>query len=419
MAPKAETGDLFTPAPVPVAALDDAQRLACLRLIRSENVGPVTFRELINHFGGATRALAALPELARRAGGKRTISICPSAKAEAELEAAARHGARPLFTIEPGYPAALAHLAVPPPLIYVKGRLELLDRDAVAMVGSRNASAAGVALARQLAAHVGEAGYVVASGLARGIDSAVHAGSLPTGTVAVLAGGIDTVYPPENAELQARIGKEGCLVTEQPPGFPARGNDFRRRNRIISGLSLGVVVIEAARRSGSLITAHAATDQGREVMAVPGHPLDPRSEGPNHLLKQPGVTMVTSAADILEVLAPMRRRLHPRVGLREASAQVRDPVPDQPAQREAAPIAERAAAPVPASLSDSHPGHAAEAILAVLSPSPCTLDDAARAAGVGARAARVAVLELALAGMVEMHGGQLISLRPPSIPADG
>lgn len=401
--------DLFIPAPLPVAALDDAGRLACLRLIRSENVGPVTFRELINHYGGAAQALEALPEIARRAGRRRPIAICPLARAEGELQAAARLGARPLFTIEPGYPAALAHLPVPPPLLYVKGRVELLQRDAVAVVGSRNASAAGMAMARLIAARVGEAGYVIVSGLARGIDGAAHEAALTTGTVAVLAGGIDFVYPPENASLQTRLGEEGCVVTEMPPGFQPRGQDFPRRNRIISGLSLGVVVIEAARRSGSLITAHAAAEQGREVMAVPGHPLDPRSEGPNSLLKKPGVTMVTSPADVLEVLEPMRGRGRhgaAAAALAEAAGATGDH------QSVAGPAMARQQGsgddgPAPGASTDP-----AEAILAVLGPMPMPIDEVARAAGLSARLARVAILELALSGEVERHGWQLVSRKP-------
>ena len=414
MGPKDRSGDLFTPAPLPVAALDDAQRLACLRLIRSENVGPVTFRELINHYGGAAQALDALPEIARRAGRGRPIAICPAARAEAEIEAAARLGARPVFTIEPGYPAALAHLPVPPPLLYVKGRLELLQRDAVAIVGSRNASAAGVSMGRLIASRVGAAGYVIVSGLARGIDAAAHEASLQTGTIAVLAGGIDFVYPPENAALQARIGVEGVIVAEMPPGFQPRGQDFPRRNRIVSGLSLGVVVIEAARRSGSLITAQTAADQGREVMAVPGHPLDPRSEGPNALLRQPGVTMVTSPADVLEVLAPIRGKGPQgaaREALEEAAAAIAEPADSPPLRRETTVRIGPAGVPPPVTAAEPHDVNAA--MLAVLGPAPATLDDAARAAGLSARAARVAVFELALAGLVEMHGGQLVSLKTP------
>jgi DNA processing protein len=387
-------------------------------LIRSENVGPVTFRELVNHYGGAQQALAALPEIARRSGRRRPLAICPEARAVAELEAAGRCGAVPLFTIEPGYPAALAHLAAPPPLIYAKGRLELLQRDALALVGARNASAAGMAMTRLLAARCGEAGYVVVSGLARGIDAAAHEAALSTGTIAVLAGGVDFIYPPENAGLQARLGEEGCLVSEMPPGFQPRGQDFPRRNRIISGLSLGVVVIEAARRSGSLITAHAAAEQGREVMAVPGHPLDPRSEGPNMLLKKPGVTLVTSAADVLEVLAPIRGRggrSAARMAL-EAAALTDDDgaLPSGAAGNDggAAALAALAATAgeVPPVL-HSEVASVAEAVLAVLGPAPATLDEVARATGFAVRDVRVALLELSLAGRVEQHGGQLVSLR--------
>src|SRR6185503_11142179 len=266
----------LTPAPLPQAPLDAAQRLACLRLIRSDNVGPVTFRELINHFGGAEPALAALPELSRR-GGRQSIRICPVAQAKAELDAADRIGARPLFTVEPGYPPALAEIEAPPPLLYVKGDIGLLARPMVAIVGARNGSAAGQKLARMFASRIGRAGYVIASGLARGIDAAAHEAALEGGTVAVLAGGLDNVYPPENADLQRRIGERGCLISEMPPGFVPRAQDFPRRNRIISGISLGIVVVEAARRSGTLITARAAADQGRLVFAVPGHPLDPRA----------------------------------------------------------------------------------------------------------------------------------------------
>jgi len=409
------------PAPLPVAALDDAGRLACLRLIRSENVGPVTFRELINHYGGAHEALAALPEIAQRAGRRRPLRICPAARAEAELIAAQKLDALPLFTIEPGYPAALAHLSVPPPLIYVKGRRELLQQDAVAVVGARNASAAGLAMARLLAKRCGEAGYVVVSGLARGIDGAAHEATLATGTIAVLAGGIDFVYPPENAALQARLGEEGCLVTEMPPGFQPRGQDFPRRNRIISGLSLGVVVIEAARRSGSLITAHAAAEQGREVMAVPGHPLDARSEGPNSLLKKPGVTMITSAADILEVLEPMRGRVGSAgadIAREEAAVWPRDsaettiPVADEEKPAEASRIQAAQGSASPAPRPAVSQVDATEAVLAVLGPAPATLDEVARATGLGVRDVRVALLELSLAGRVEQHGGQLVSARP-------
>ena len=274
MAADPEQRTRLTPAPLPQATLDHEQRLACLRLIRSEQVGPVTFRELINHCGGAKEALAALPDLSRRGGRQQPIRVCPRDKAEAELDAARAAGARPLFTIEPGYPPALAALDSPPPLLYAKGNTAHLARPMFAIVGARNGSAAGQKIARQFASGIGRAGFVIASGLARGIDAAAHEAALDSGTVAVVAGGVDVVYPPENARLQGEIGERGCVVSENPPGFVPRGKDFPRRNRIISGLSLGVLVVEAARRSGTLITARMAGEQGRDVFAVPGHPLD-------------------------------------------------------------------------------------------------------------------------------------------------
>lgn len=303
MAKRADPG-LFSAAPLPVAELDDRQRLACLRLIRSENVGPVTFRSLINHYGGAEEALAALPELARRGGRSRSIRICSEDAAMAELEAAQHAGARTVFTIEPSFPQLLVELTAPPPMIYVKGDATLLNRRTIAIVGSRQASAAGIEITRQLARDLGEKGLVIVSGLARGIDYTAHRATLSTGTVAVLAGGVDVCYPPEHAGLFAEIGERGCLVSEMPPGFSPRGTDFPRRNRIIAGIVLGVVVVEAAVRSGSLITARLAAEAGREVMVVPGHPLDPRAEGTINLLKS-GATPITTAADVLEAISGM------------------------------------------------------------------------------------------------------------------
>jgi DNA processing protein len=373
-------------APLPVAELGEAERLACLRLIRSDNVGPVTFRELINHFGGAQQALAAVPELSRRGG--RPIRVCSADAAEAELDRARAAGAQPLFTIEPGYPAALAALEAPPPLLYVKGRPELLNRAVIAIVGSRQCSAAGGKLARHFAHELAHAGYVVASGLARGIDSIAHEASLAHGTVAVVAGGIDIVYPPEHADLQERIGTDGCLVSEMPPGFVPRGKDFPRRNRIISGISLAVLVVEAARRSGSLVTARLAAEQGREVFAVPGHPLDPRAEGTNRLLKS-GATLATEPEDLLSALAPMTR--------------------PPPARQCDEPVAEDRgpeAPPVPLSAAER------AQVLAALGPAPVDIDALVRCSGLSIRAVQVALIELALAGRIARHGGGLISLMP-------
>jgi DNA processing protein len=381
------------PAPLPTARLDDTQRLACLRLIRSENVGPVTFRALINHFGGAEQALAVLPELSRRGGRRRPIRLCPKHDAEIELAAATRAGAVPIFTIEPGYPAVLAVTDAPPPLLYVKGDAAMLNRPVVGVVGSRQASAAGQKFARLVASELGTAGYVIASGLARGIDAAAHQAALATGTIAILAGGIDVIYPPEHRELQRLIGEQGCLVTEQPPGFQPRGQDFPRRNRIISGLSLGVVVVEAARRSGSLVTARLAAEQGREVFAVPGHPLDPRAEGTNRLIKD-GANIVTETADVIRGLQPfavMRPDAASATPPREAI--VREPPAPQP----------------PPVVADNDRSRVA----AALGPAPVNVDEIARATGLSIRAVHAVLLELALAGRIEHHGAQLVSLREP------
>jgi DNA processing protein len=389
--PKRDDRDFFSPAPLPIAKLDPKQRLACLRLIRSDNVGPVAFRELINHYGGAVQALDALPELARRGG--RAIRICPVDRAERELASADKIGATILFTIEPGYPALLGHIDAPPPAIYVKGDVELLQRPLVAIVGSRQASAAGLTLARRFATDLGRQGFGTVSGLARGIDAAVHEASLATGTVAVLAGGMDFVYPPENARLQDAIAQSGCLATEMPPGFEPRAKDFPRRNRLVSGMSYGVVVIEAARRSGTLTTARMAAEQGREVFAVPGNPLDPRAEGTNHLLKT-GAQIVTSADDVIEYLAPV---LDGANFAMEHGAEFEAEAP--PALRP------------PPLIGNSD----RDRVLSAMTPSPIAIDDLARCVDLGARELRVILMELDLAGRIERHGQGLVSLRPDAL----
>ncbi len=385
---KRDRSSLFTAAPLPVATLDDAERLACLRLIRSENVGPVTFRELINHFGGAQPAIEALPELAARGGNRRRIRITSKAEAERELERAAATGAVPIFTIEPGYPPALAAIEAPPPLLYVRGNATLLSRPAVAVVGSRQASAAGHKLTRLFASGLGAAGYVIVSGLARGIDAAAHEAALETGTVAVVAGGVDIIYPPENAELTNAIASRGVVLSEMPPGFQPRAKDFPRRNRIISGISLGVLVVEAARRSGTLVTARLAAEQGREVFAVPGHPLDPRAEGTNALLKK-GATLATTAEDIIEALRPLSG-----LSAESAFAEMHPAEPWQPP-----PLA-----PPPLLSNDDR-----ARVLEALGPAPVDIDALMRATGLGARALNVVLMELDLAGRIVRHGGGLIS----------
>lgn len=367
------------------ARLSERQRVAWLRLIRSGNIGPATFRALVNQFGGAEAAIKALPALSRRGG--RDIRLCTATEAEAELEAADRLGAHLVALGELGYPPALAQVDAPPPLIYVKGRLELAEMPIVAIVGARNGSAVGRKFTRQIADHLGVEGFVIASGLARGIDTAAHTAALEHGTIAVVAGGIDIVYPPENEELQHAIGERGLLISERSPGFSPRGKDFPRRNRLISGISLGAVVIEAAMRSGSLITARLAGEQGREVFAVPGSPLDPRAAGTNNLLKQ-GATLVTRPEDILEVLAPIlgRARRAPTTELASGDeTETPAPLPDIQ-QNERAIVVE------------------------ALGPSPVDIDELIRATGVETRKVHIVLLELDLAGRLQRHGRQLVSL---------
>jgi len=392
LAPKPEQSELFTPSQP--ATLSDEERLACLRLIRSENVGPVTFRDLIDYYGGATKALEILPTLSRRGGSGRPIRICPKADAERELETADRLGAVALFAVEPGYPPLLAQIDAPPPMVYIKGSSELLKRPAVAIVGSRQCSAAGVQLTKLFATLLAEVGFVIVSGLARGIDRAAHEASLKSGTIAVLAGGIDWIYPPEHAELQTHIGRDGCLITDRPPGLQPRDKDFPRRNRIIAGLAYGVVVIEAAARSGTLVTARYANELGREVFAVPGHPLDPRAEGTNRLIKQ-GATLVTEAEDIVSVLRPI-------LGLEERNMGHMNRGPAEPA---AVPVP-----PLPAA-SDFAPEDVLKAVLTALGPAPVAVDAIARQTGLSAQAVQIALLELDLAGRIERQGHSLVALK--------
>jgi DNA processing protein len=370
--------------PAPAAAHNDAERVAALRLARSENVGPVTFRELLKHYGSAAAALAALPQLSQRGGFRRPIRVCPQGEAEADFERAQRGGAQLVFVGEAQYPPPLAALEAPPPVLYAKGDIGLLQRPTIAIVGARQCSAAGAKLARQFAHEIGRAGFVIASGLARGIDGMAHQAAIDTGTIAVLAGGLDNIYPPEHEDLQRQIAERGCLVSEMPFGFTPRGQDFPRRNRIVSGLSLGVLIVEAARRSGSLVTARLAAEQGREVFAIPGHPLDPRAEGTNKLLKS-GATLVTEPEDLLSALTPLTRT--PEWQLRE------EPEPPAPASS-------------PLSQSDR------ERIVAALGPAPVDIDSLVRGTGLSIRSVNIVLVELALAGRIERHGGGLVSLAP-------
>lgn len=287
--------------------LSDAERFHRLRLLRSENVGPTTFRMLLRRFGTAGKALEALPDLARKGGLARPIRLCSEDDARADLERAAEIGALFVAPGEAGYPPLLAEIDDAPPLLCVRGDLDLARREIIAIVGARNASASGRKFARTLATELSGNTFVIASGLARGIDTAAHEASLGHGTIAVLAGGIDIFYPPENERLQREIGERGLLVTEMGPGTSPRAELFPRRNRIIAGVSRAVIVVEAALRSGSLITARLANEQGRDVFAVPGSPLDPRCEGSNKLIKE-GAALLTSSRDVLDQIGRFERR---------------------------------------------------------------------------------------------------------------
>ncbi|MEP2943238.1 MAG: DNA-processing protein DprA [Hyphomicrobiales bacterium] len=287
-------------------SLSDEQRIAWLRLARSERIGAVTFHNFINRYGSAQAALDALPDIMNRNKSKAGARICSRNEAEHELEEAARHGISYVAVGEAEYPCLLRETEGNPPFILVQGKTNFDALPHVAIVGSRNASIAGQKMASTLAGELSDAGHVVVSGLARGIDSAAHKASLKTGTVAVIAGGHLRLYPPENISLATSIiDNGGSIVTEMPPNFEPRGKDFPRRNRIISGLSLGVVIVEAARRSGSLITARLAGEQNRQIFAVPGSPLDPRADGTNNLIRE-GATLIRSAEDIINDLRPMR-----------------------------------------------------------------------------------------------------------------
>jgi DNA processing protein len=368
-------------------ALTDRQRLAWLRLIRSDNVGPATFRDLINHFGSAETALEALPELSRRGGSTRPVRVATREEALAEIDFATRFGARFVGIGEPDYPAALRQIEGAPPVIAIKGSAAPLRQPAVGIVGARNCSVSGAKFAAMIARDVGRAGYTVVSGFARGIDTAAHRASLETGTVAVLAGGLDQPYPPENEPLIAELlSANGLLLSEMPFGWEPRAKDFPRRNRLIAGISLGLVVTEAAARSGSLITARYAGNFGRLVFAVPGSPLDPRSEGANGLIKD-GATLITGAADIVEAMAPLTRRdlFSPQ--------QISEPIIED--EREMA---------LPPSENDR------DRIVTALGPSPIEIDELIRHTGLPAQSVYLVLLELDLAGRLYRHPGGLISL---------
>ena len=350
-----------------------------LRLLRTPGIGPVTFRQLIMRFGTPAAALEAVPELARRGGGK-APAIRSRADTEREIARVEKLGARFLALGRGLYPRLLAELEDAPPLLIAKGNLNLLDRQAVAMVGARNASAAACRFARGLAHDLGQNDLVVVSGLARGIDSAAHDGALASGTVGIIPGGIDIFYPPENQSRQEAMFEQGLVLAEMPPGTEPRARHFPYRNRVIAGMCGGTVVVEAAPRSGSLITARLAAEAGREVMAVPGSPLDPRAQGCNQLIRD-GATLIQNAADVVEAIMPFESRVRA--------------VPSD-------------YQPAPFELNGDDAVHLIEDLLG---PSPVPIDEIIRLSGASSGAVQMALLELDLAGRLDRHAGGKVSLR--------
>ncbi len=394
--------------------LSDQERLDWLRLIRSDNIGPRTFGGLMQKFGSAGAALRALPDLIRKSRSAREITICSLESAERELARAAELGVTFIALCEPAHPAALRAIDSAPPLIGVAGSLAVLARPAVAIIGSRNASASGLVFTDRLARGLGTGGYVIVSGLARGIDGKAHQSSLDTGTIAVLAGGHDRIYPSEHEALARRILDRGAVISEMPIGWEPRARDFPRRNRIVSGLALGTVVVEASRRSGSLITARFANEQGREVFAVPGSPLDARAEGTNDLLRQ-GATLCTSVDDILNALAPVRSGEQGSLPLREPQAPERD---IEPMWDEIDLFAEfESFAPTVMPLADANdftvdeaPVGEAESIVELIGVAPVSIDDLVRMSGQPARLVLAALTELELEGRIRRNDGNRVSL---------
>ncbi|MBD3729953.1 MAG: DNA-protecting protein DprA [Sphingomonadales bacterium] len=360
-------------------SLTREEAFARIRLLRSPNIGPVSYAHLLRRFGSAQAAIEGLPELGAR-GGRAYRAIRPELIAE-EISQVRRAGARYLFHDSPDYPALLAQIEGAPPILTVRGDASLAARPCVAMVGARNASAAAVKLAREFAAGLAEAGYSVVSGLARGIDGAAHGGALPA-TIGVIASGIDIAYPPQHADLQEQIAQRGLLIAEQPPGTEPRGSHFPSRNRIIAGMAAGTLVVEAAPKSGSLITARLAGEAGREVMAIPGSPLDARAQGCNQLIRE-GAVLVQSVEDVVELLGSFDGT--PRSTLREPLGPGWDAGEDL-AEAEPADIASR------------------------LTTAPVAIDELIRQSGASAASVQLSLLELEIAGRLERHAGGRVSL---------
>lgn len=362
--------------------LSFTERRDWLRLTRTRNVGPVAFRDLINRYGTAADAIDALPALIR----KRETQLPTVEQVEREMEYCEKMGVQLICAVEPAFPPLLYAIDPPPPVISVLGDVAQLHRPSVAIIGSRNASAVGQRFAEQLAGELGRAGYTIISGMARGIDAAAHRASVETGTVAVLGGGVDHIYPRENAELHAAIAQSGAIVSESPPGYRASARDFPRRNRIISGLSRGVIVIEAAERSGTLITARYALEQNREVMAAPGSPLDPRTKGCNRLIRQ-GAHLIENAQDVIHVLEDLRP-----LSLAEPEGGF-----------DGAPFDFRAA--------EQEITRGTPKVIALLSPTPTPRDDLIRASGLPTPIVTAILMELELNGDIAVEPDGRISAR--------
>ncbi|MBO0749416.1 MAG: DNA-processing protein DprA [Porphyrobacter sp.] len=361
-------------------SLTQDEAFARIRLLRSPNIGPVSYAQLLHRFGDAQKALEALPDLAARGG--RDYRPAARERIEDEVAAVRRAGGRYLFHDSPDYPALLGEIEGAPPILTVRGELSLASRPCVAMVGARNASAAAVKLARDFASALAEAGFVVVSGLARGIDGGAHHGALPA-TIGVIASGIDIAYPPQHAELQDQIAQQGLLIAEQPPGTEPRGSHFPSRNRIIARLAAGTLVVEAAPKSGSLITARLAAEAGREVMAIPGSPLDARAQGCNQLIRE-GAVLVQTPEDVAELLSSFDGT--PRSTFREPLPAGWDAAPEDFAEAEPADIA------------------------GLLTTAPVAVDELIRQSGAGAAQVQMALLELEISGRLQRHAAGRVSL---------
>ncbi|MEO0371948.1 MAG: DNA-processing protein DprA [Pseudomonadota bacterium] len=385
-----------THPPLPPTTEDD--RISWLRLLRSRRVGPATFYRLLNAHGNIRDALAALPDLARAAGAK-GYTPCPEEVIAAEFARADQYGARLICRGDADYPPLLAQIPDAPPALWAIGDASLLSKPSISLVGARNASSLGLRMTRSLAGELGEQGHVISSGLARGIDAAAHKAALDTGTIAVMAGGVDVVYPAENTDLARDVAKAGLLISEQPMGLEPRARHFPSRNRIVSGLSRALVVVEAAAKSGSLITARAALDQGREVLAVPGHPFDARASGCNILIRD-GAILVRGGADVLDILAdPVRENLDQPV-LPEAEATAPDPhlVPRVPPPT-----------PEPDTRTRADTMQLHQVILERLGPSPVPEDQLIRDLGTSAAQVTPLLTDLEVEGKIERHPGGLLS----------